>query len=80
MSRAEQVMPIRMIIPLPDERLFDVATKAVAQSMHLVSNGSQVIACSVIPVGWKKIAVKERPAVEATFLPAISRDEPAWPS
>jgi hypothetical protein len=84
MSRAEQAIPIRMFIPLSNERLFDVATKAVAQSMHLVSNGSQVIACSVIacsviPVGWKKMAVKERQAVETRFLPTVNYDGKVLP-
>ncbi len=63
MSHAERpaVSPVKIIVPHANDRLYDVAQTAVRESMHLISDGKQVILCSVIPVGWKKFAVKERP-------------------
>lgn len=51
---------IIVIIPNGEERLFDVAKKAVADQMYVIHNGSTVLVCSIIPAGWKKLAVKDK--------------------
>lgn len=51
---------IRVIIPSGEDRLFDVAEKAVADQMYVIHNGSTVLVCSIIPAGWKKMAVKDK--------------------
>lgn len=51
---------IVVIIPNGEERLFDVARKAVADQMYVIHNGSTVLVCSIIPAGWKKLAVKDK--------------------
>ena len=51
---------IKVIIPNGEERLFDVAEKAVADQMYVIHNGSTVLVCSIIPAGWKRLAVKDK--------------------
>ena len=59
--------PIKVIRPAKEERLIDVAERAVEQSMHLITDGDDLILCSVIPVGWRKFAVKfKHPISEAS--------------
>ena len=48
----------RVIVPDDDERLIDVA---IRDEMFVIHNGSQVIVCSIIPVGWKKLAIRAAP-------------------
>lgn len=63
--------PVKIIRPAEDDRLFDVATFAAERSMHVVTDGDDVIVCSVIPVGWRKMAVKFRQH-DATSVTASS--------
>ena len=49
--------PVRFGIPDPEETLFEVVERALANEMFVLHNGQQVILCSVIPVGWKKFGV-----------------------
>ena len=51
----------RVIVPDDDERLIDVATRAIRDEMFVIHNGSQVIVCSIIPVGGKKLAIRAAP-------------------
>ena len=51
---------IRVIIPSGEDRLYDVAEKALADQMYVIHNGSTVLVCSIIPAGWKKLAVKDK--------------------
>lgn len=61
MSLAEtQQQGVRFLIPNGEDRLYDVAQRAVAEQMHVIHNGSTIMVCSVIPAGWKKLAVKEK--------------------
>ena len=60
MLRADNV--IRVLRPAKDACLIDVAEYAVAASLNLITNGSELILCSEIPEGWKKFGVKFKPA------------------
>ena len=51
---------IRVIIPSGEDRLYDVAERALADQMYVIHNGSTVLVCSIIPAGWKKLAVKDK--------------------
>ena len=52
---------VRFIVPPGDACLFDVAAQAVSDQMYLVHKGSQVVVCSIVPAGWSKLVVKEKP-------------------
>ena len=52
---------VKIIRPAEDDFLIDVAKIAAERSMHLVTDGEEVMVCSVIPVGWRKMAVKFKP-------------------
>ncbi len=52
---------VRLIVPPGDACLFDVAAQAVSDQMYLVHKGSQVVVCSIVPAGWSKLVVKEKP-------------------
>lgn len=60
---------IRIIRPQAGDRLIDFAELAVEQSLHLITNGSDMILCSIIPVGWRKFHVKFKPAPPVIGLP-----------
>lgn len=73
----------RVIVPGDEERLIDVATRAMQDEMFVIHNGSRVIVCSIIPVGWKKLAIRDRdlanrpklrltPSLERHFLVAAN--------
>ena len=62
MSSVEGRTPaVQFFVPPEEARLFDVAVQAKADQMHVLHKGLQIIVCSVIPAGWRKVAVKERP-------------------
>ena len=66
----------RVIVPDDDERLIDVA---IRDEMFVIHNGSQVIVCSIIPVGWKKLAIRDRDLVNRPKLrltPGLERHFP----
>ena len=71
--------PIRFHVPDEDASFFDVAQVAAAEQMFVVQNGKQVIVCSIVPVGWKKVWVslkkgearKRGNKVAALSLPAL---------
>ena len=50
----------RVIVPGDEERLIDVATRAIRDEMFVIHNGARVIVCSIIPVGWKKLAIRDK--------------------
>ena len=52
---------VKIIRPAEEDFLIDVAKLAAERSMHLVTDGDEVMVCSVIPVGWRKMAVKFKP-------------------
>ena len=54
--------PVRVIIPEGEELLEDVVTRACREHMYVVLKGAQVIVCSIVPVGWKKIGLGDRQA------------------
>lgn len=49
---------IRVIRPAQEACLIDVAELAVTESLNLITNGADLILCSIIPAGWCKFAVK----------------------
>jgi hypothetical protein len=60
-----------------------VATQAIRDEMFVIHNGARVIVCSIIPVGWKKLAIRDRdlanrpklrltPSLERHFLVAAN--------
>ena len=55
------VSPVRFLVPDGEASFFDVAQTAAAEQMFVVHNGKQMIVCSVVPVGWKKVWVKRNP-------------------
>lgn len=70
---------VRVIIPGDDERLIDVATRAIQDEMYVIHNGSRVIVASVILVGWKKLAIRDRDLVKRPKLrltPGLERHFP----
>lgn len=77
---------IRVIIPSGEDRLFDVAEKAVADQMYVIHNGSTVLVCSIIPAGWKKMAVKDKtPRIlpqkdHSSAIGGVLGDVPALPA
>ena len=48
---------VRVIVPGDDERLIDVVRRAKENGMYVLHDNSQIIVCSVIPVGWRKLGV-----------------------
>jgi hypothetical protein len=50
----------RIIVPGGEERLVDVATRAIQDDMYVIHNGAMVIVCSILLVGWKKLAIRDR--------------------
>ena len=52
---------IRFIRPAQEACLVDVAEMAVRESLNLVTNGVELILCSIVPTGWRKFAVKYKP-------------------
>ena len=59
---------VRIIVPPKDACLFDVAAQAASDQMHVVHNGSQVVVCSIVPVGWNKLVVKEKPKKDGAIV------------
>ena len=59
---------VRIIVPPKDACLFDVAAQAASDQMHVVHNGSQVVVCSIVPVGWNKLVVKEKPKKDGEIV------------
>ena len=48
---------VHLFVPRGDDLLIDVVKRAKAEQMHVIHNGSMVMVCSVIPVGWKRLPV-----------------------
>lgn len=77
---------ITIIIPSGEDRLCDVATKAIADQMYVIHNGATVIVCSIIPVGWRKLAVKDKSALNlvnmdhSSAIGHVFGDVPALPA
>ncbi len=44
----------RVIVPGDEERLIDVATRAMQDEMYVIHNGARVIVCSIISGGLEK--------------------------
>ncbi len=59
---------VRLIVPPGDACLFDVAAQAVSDQMYLVHKGSQVVVCSIVPAGWSKRVVKEKPKKDGEIV------------
>ena len=59
---------VRFIVPPGDACLFDVAAQAVSDQMYLVHKGSQVVVCSIVPAGWSKLVVKEKPKKDGAIV------------
>ena len=59
---------VRLIVPPGDACLFDVAAQAVSDQMYLVHKGSQVVVCSIVPAGWSKLVVKEKPKKDGAIV------------
>ena len=59
---------VRLIVPPGDACLFDVAAQAVSDQMYLVHKGSQVVVCSIVPAGWSKLVVKEKPKKDGSIV------------
>ena len=59
---------VRFIVPPGDACLFDVAAQAVSDQMYLVHKGSQVVVCSIVPAGWSKLVVKEKPKKDGEIV------------
>ena len=60
---------VRLIVPPGDACLFDIAAQAASDHMHLVHNkGSQVVVCSIVPAGWSKLVVKEKPKKDGAIV------------
>lgn len=69
----------RVIVPDDDERLIDVATRAIRDEMFVIHNGSRIIVCSIIPVGWKKLAIRNKdlmPPPKHRLTPGLERHFP----
>ena len=66
---------VKIIRPAEDDFLIDVAKLAAERSMHLVTDGEEIMVCSVIPVGWRKMAVKFRPQWVASYSASGSRTD-----
>ena len=68
-----------VIVPGDDERLIDVVRRAKENGMYVLHDNSQIIVCSVIPVGWRKLGVnveghmKQLPACAPPALKAAAR-------
>ena len=66
---------VKIIRPAEEDFLIDVAKLAAERSMHLVTDGDEVMVCSVVPVGWRKMAVKFRPQWIASNSASGSRTD-----
>lgn len=59
------------IIPITDDTLLadvaDIASKAQARGMFLISNGAKVVVSPICPPGFFKLAVKVRNRSTATL-------------
>lgn len=69
----------RIIVPGDEERLVDVTNKAFRDEMYVIHNGAMVIVCSIIPVGWKKLAILDRDLAKRPKLrltPGLERHFP----
>lgn len=49
-------MIVATLIP-DDALLYDVAQQAIAQHLHLVTNGQRFALTPVVPAGWQKVHV-----------------------
>lgn len=50
-----------VITLIPDDALlFDVAQQAIAQHLHLISNGERYALSPVIPAGWHAVAAGDK--------------------
>ncbi|TXT28122.1 MAG: hypothetical protein FD131_3255 [Rhodocyclaceae bacterium] len=79
MLPADPSTKARIIVPGDEERLVDVANKAFRDEMYVIHNGSMVIVCSIILVGWKKLAIRDRDLAKRPKLrltPALERHFP----
>ena len=41
--------------------LLAIAQNANARHLHLITNGKRSVLCSIIPKGWRAMAVKQKP-------------------
>lgn len=49
----------RFHVPDDNAALLDVIVQAAKDEMHVIYNGPQLLVCSIIPVGWKKLTLLE---------------------
>lgn len=48
------------IIPPADALFADVYEAAIAHGMHIITDGCRIVVSSIVPAGWKKLAVIQR--------------------
>lgn len=59
----------RVIIPDAEDRIAEVEALAISESLHVVTGGTMVFLCSVIPVGGARMAIKNRPDIKQRSTP-----------
>lgn len=48
-----------------DAELLATAKLAQARQLHLITNGKRSMLCSIVPAGWKRMPVMQKPAQQA---------------
>lgn len=51
---------VKLLLPNGNDTLADVAAQAEANNLHLIYCGSTVLLSSIVPAGWRRLAISER--------------------
>lgn len=61
---------IAAIIPSPDALMTEVVAAAIANNMHIITDGCRVVVSPTVPPGWHRMGISHK---SAPLKPEVTR-------